>query len=243
MSLPVEPPWYATFFGSDYARFDDHPRTAQEVRFLEEVLPGDGAHVLDVGCGMGRHAIPLARKGYRVTGLDLSDVLLTRARRRKSAVRWVRADMSRIPLAGGSCDAVISMFSSLGYFEEESANYRVLSEIARVLHPGGRLVVEMVNRDFLIVHAPVQSWFAKGGLTVLEARKFDLLTGRSEVDVTVLEGGDRRVYHHSIRLYTATELATLLASVGIETLDVVGDFDAAPLTTEAPHMILVGERT
>jgi len=244
-------PWYETFFGRDYARFDEHPRTAEEIRFLRDVIPAE-ARVLDLACGMGRHSARLARAGYRVIGLDRSAELLARAPRRRVARRlgahrgcqpsWVRADVRHVPLADGSCDAVISMFTSLGYFEDESENYRVLGEIARVLRPGGRLVIETTNRDFLMRYAPPQSWFERGGLVVLEERTFDAAASRSEVDVIVLEGAERRAYHHSIRLYTAAELGMLLASLAVDTLDVFGDFDMTPLTQDTPHMILIGER-
>lgn len=239
-------PWYTTFFGHDYARFDEHPETAREVRFLDEALQrcrGSTAYVLDLACGTGRHAIPLARKGYRVIGVDLSAVMLSRARKRKSSVRWVRADMARVPLASRSCGAVISMFSSIGYLDDESDNYRVLGEISRVLRPHGIVVIETANRDFFIKHAPRQSWFTKDHLAVLEERRIDLVASRSEVDVLVIEGSERRAYHHSIRLYTATELAMLLASLDVDTIEVMGDFTGAHLTADAPHLILIGERT
>ncbi|HPU85432.1 MAG TPA: methyltransferase domain-containing protein [Candidatus Latescibacteria bacterium] len=235
-------PWYEQFFGHDYARFDRHPDTGREIAFLDQVLPEPPARVLDLACGTGRHAAPLSRGGYDVVGLDLSPVLLSRARRRPSTVRWLRADMSRIPLRNGSCDAVISLFSSIGYFDDESDNYRVLSEAARVLREGGRFVIETVNRDFFLRHAPPQSWFRQGSLTVLEERRLDPLTSRSEVDVIVLEHGKERSYHHSIRLYTAAELATLLASVGVEVLDVFGDYDGAALSFDTPRMVVVGEK-
>jgi len=235
-------PWYDTFFRDDYARFDDHPDTPEEVAFLIDVLP-DGGRILDLACGAGRHAAPLSESGYDVIGLDRSDVLLNRAKGLESSAQWVRSDVRTIPLADGSCDGVISMFSSLGYFDDEYENYHVLSEAARVLTPDGRLVIETVNVGFLIKHAPPQTWFRTGKLTVLEAREYDPVTCRSEVSVTVIDGAKRREYAHSIRLYSAAELAMLLASIGIETLDVYGDFDGSEMTVDSPHMILIGERT
>ena len=235
-------PWYEQFFGHDYARFDRHPDTGRELAFLQQVLPEPPARVLDLACGTGRHAAPLSRAGHDVIGLDLSPVLLARARRKRSTAQWLRADMSRIPLRDGSCDAVISLFSSIGYFDDESDNYRVLSEASRVLRKDGRLVIETVNRDFFIRHAPPQSWFWQGALTVLEERRLDPLTSRSEVDVVVLEGSRHRAYHHSIRLYTAAELATLLASAGVDVLDVFGDYGGATLSFDTPRMVVVGER-
>jgi ubiquinone/menaquinone biosynthesis C-methylase UbiE len=233
--------WYDSFFGNDYARFDEHPHTSEEVDFLRDVLPEKGT-LLDLACGMGRHSVPLSESGYDVIGLDRSRVLLRVANDASSSVSWVRGDTRAVPIADESVDGVVNMFSSLGYFEDESENYRVLAEAARVLRPGGRLVIETVNVAFLIQHAPPQTWFTSENLTVLESREYDPVTCRSEVDVVVIEGGETRNYSHSIRLYGAAELAMLLASVGIETLDVFGDFDGEELTVDTPHMILVGER-
>lgn len=234
--------WYDTFFGTDYLRFDHHPETRREVRFLRDVLPEDGA-VLDLACGSGRHTAPLSRAGYAVIGLDRSPTLIRKARRRRGDFRLIRGDMRAIPLPDGTVDAVTSMFSSVGYFDDEYDNYRVFAEAARVLRPGGRLVIETVNVAFLIRHAPPQTWFTTDGLAVLEEREYDPVTCRSEVGVTVVEGDAQRSYHHSIRLYGAAELAMLLASLGVETLDVFGDFDMSELTVDTPRMILVGERT
>ena len=235
-------PWYDTFFLEDYARFDDHPETAEEVAFLSDILQARGV-ILDVACGMGRHVIPLSEAGYTVVGLDRSEVMLKRAAAHSSSSSFIRGDSRNLPVADGCFDGAISMFSSVGYFEDESANYRVFSEMARVLKPGGRIVIETVNLSFLIRHAPPQTWFSQNGLHVMEERYYDPVTCRSEVDVVVVdEDGNSRTYHHSIRIYGAAELAMLLASVGVETLDVFGDFDGGNLDVDAPRMILVGER-
>jgi ubiquinone/menaquinone biosynthesis C-methylase UbiE len=235
-------PWYHTFFGRDYARFDDHPDTALEVSFLRELLPEEGCSVLDMACGAARHTAPLSRAGYRITGLDRSEALLNRARKKKGPFNLVRGDVQQVPLPDKSFDAIISIFSSIGYFEDETDNFHVFAEMSRVLKPGGRLIIDTVNRDFFIRHASRQSWFEKGGLTILEERWLDLETSRSEINVIVLEKGKRREYHHSIRLYTAAELAMLLAAVGIDTLVVFGDFGGSELSADTHRMIVVGEK-
>jgi SAM-dependent methyltransferase len=234
-------PWYDDFFREDYARFDDHPETGLEVEFLSEILKPGGA-ILDLGCGAGRHAARLSEAGYLVVGLDRSEVMLTCAVARGPGGYFIRGDSRNLPVRDSVLDGVISMFSSIGYFEDESANYRTFAEMARVLKPGGRLVIETVNLPFLIRHAPPQTWFDQGGLHVMEERWYDPVTCRSEVDVIVVDdAGATRNYHHSIRLYGAAELAMLLASVGIDTLDVFGDFERGDLDVNAPRMILVGE--
>ena len=109
-----------------------------------------GADVLDCPCGYGRHSIPLARAGFRVVGADRSPVLLEEARHRagEDGPTWVEADHRELPFADGSFDAVLNLFSSLGY-RGEDGDRQTLSEFRRVLRPGGTLVVETMHRDRL----------------------------------------------------------------------------------------------
>ena len=234
-------PWYTTFFGEDYARFDSHRHTRREVAFLADVFE-PGGRILDVACGAGRHTAPLAKRGFDVFGFDLSPTLLRRAARRAGPHRLVQGTMAAFPFADESFDGIISIFNSIGYFEDESDNFAVFEGMSNLLTPGGRIVIETTNRDFFIRHAPPQSWYEEGGLVVLEARTLDPVTSRSEVDVIVIDGAERRAYHHSIRLYTAPELAMLLAAAGIEVLEVFGGFDGYPVSHDAPQLVFVGER-
>ena len=99
-----------------------------------------GVRLLDLCCGHGRHAVPLAQLGYRVSGLDLSRPLLARAAAAAAAqgqrVGLVEADMRRLPFADGSFDAVLNLFHAFGYLEDEAQDELVLDEVARVLAPG-----------------------------------------------------------------------------------------------------------
>jgi len=238
--------WYRTFFSQDYLRFDRHEDTSDEVSFLQDraSLP-PGAKVLDLCCGYGRHAIELARRGCRVTGLDLSPTMLRRARQDASdqgvETRWVRGDMRALPLLE-AFDAAISMFTSFGYFEDEDENFNVLEEVARVLVPGGRFLIETVNRDFLARYFERQSWLRPEGMTVLEERTFDPIGGRSRVDVTVIEGAQERRYFHSVRLYTFTELQMLMQAAGLVVTDVWGDFAGGAYDWDASRMIVLAEK-
>lgn len=111
-----------------------------------------GGDVLDVPCGYGRHTIPLARAGYRVVGVDRSPVLLERARADAGPGDWpqfVQGDHRDLPLEDAAFDAVLCLFSSLGY-RGDDGDRRTLTELHRVLRPGGRLVVETMHRDRLV---------------------------------------------------------------------------------------------
>lgn len=240
------PAWYDRFFQHEYLTFDEHPESAQEVDFLLETLRlPEEALLLDLCCGYGRHAIPLAGKGLRVVGLDKSPVMLQQARMSAAplppALQFIRGDMARLPMSN-AFDAVISLFSSFGYFENDDDNFRVLREIAGVLKPGGSFFIETANREFVVRHFnPVQVYHPQGNL-LIEERAFDVVTGRSHVDVTLVQNGRETHLHHSIRLYTVPELQVLLEAVGLYADDVWGDYDGGDFTWDSPQLILHARR-
>src|SRR5437588_5494257 len=188
-----EAPWYQVFFGEDYLRIYAFPPEWTE-RQVEDIvtllaLPA-GSTILDLCCGHGRHAIPLAQQGYRVTGQDLSEVFLQRARAAAVAqhvqVRWVHGDMRTIPFEN-AFDAVVNIFTAFGYLESDDEDQRVLEQVHKALRPGGRFLLETMHRDALVRgFQPFGVMRHEGGLLVTEERHFDQLEGRAVVRVTLL---------------------------------------------------------
>ena len=135
---------FSDFYLRAYAE-DERQSDAEAQAFAAATLAGcpGGGDLLDVACGFGRHAVPLARAGFRVVGVDRSEALLEEARRRADGERGpelVRADYRELPFKDESFDAAVNLFTSLGYLGDEE-DVRVLAEIRRVLKPGGRLVL------------------------------------------------------------------------------------------------------
>ena len=238
--------WFKRFFGEEYLKFDYHKDTLVEIDFIEKALQlKPKERILDLCCGYGRHAIELARRGYRVVGYDLSPVLLRKAQEDASNVEgevvWTLGDMRQLPY--GRCfDAVISMFTSLGYFDEDVENFQVLQGLSEVLNFGGRFVIETVNRDFLVRHFSPLEWFRASDMLILEKRGFDIVSNRSNVEVVLIENGIETRLCHSIRAYGFTELDMLLASVALDTLEVFGDFQGETYTWDSRRMIVMGQR-
>jgi ubiquinone/menaquinone biosynthesis C-methylase UbiE len=198
-----------------------------------------GATVLDVPCGFGRHAIPLAEAGYAVTGVDRSPVLLAEARRRAPELTFVEADYRRLPLPDDGFDVAVNLYTSIGYLSEEE-DIDVLAEIRRVLRPGGVLVLEAMHRDGLVVGFSEHDWRAAGaGRLLLEQRTYDLVTGVAQVTQTLIDGdGTRDSRAWSVRVYSATELIAMLFAAGFEEARCYGDFDGGRLTTESRLVIV-----
>jgi SAM-dependent methyltransferase len=230
---------WETLFGEvyvrTYARLDDGAASEEEA--LQAVrLAGcaAGADVLDCPCGYGRHALPLARAGYRVVGVDSSEAMLAEAERRAggaAGLRVVRADYRQLPLPDESFDAALNLFTSLGYWGEKGDRL-ALAELRRVLRPGGALVVDTANRDRIVSGFRARDWDQfPGGEAILEERRFDPVEGVVEARHTLVEpDGRRQVYGYRLRVYTATELASLLRGAGFGEVAFHGGLDGSPLT-------------
>ena len=246
-----ETPWYRTFFGEDYLRiytFLTPERTEREVDGIVKLLGLEGGEaILDLCCGHGRHSVALAKRGYRVTGQDLSEVFLRHAREAAEAqgvtVRWVQGDMRQVPFED-EFDAVINIFTAFGYFESEEEDERVLEQVYKALKPGGLFLTEMMHREFLVRHfTPGQIDRHADGLIVLEEREFDLLTSRANVVVTMLmPDGQRREYRHSARVYSLTDLARLLTQAGQQVQAYYGGLDGRALNMDSPRLVVVARK-
>jgi len=248
MPRESERPWYEIAFGELYPLLYPHRDDASadaEVAALERLLAHAfaRARVLDVGCGTGRHAAALARRGAHVTALDLSPQLLARARRRPELAsgRLIRADMRRLPLRGGF-DLAVNLFTSFGYFPTEEENAGVLAELARMLRPGGHLVLDHANRAALESQLVPADTRRAPGLVIHQTRR--LVGSRVQKQVSVeRDDGRRERYTEDVRLYRPAELAALLAAAGFADVHCYGGFAGQPLTPVAPRMILVARRT
>lgn len=208
----------------------------------------DGGALLDVACGFGRHAIPLAQDGFRVTGVDRSTPLLEEARQRAAVVadadapELVQADYRELPFADASFDAAINLYTSLGYLGDEE-DRTVLAEIARVLRPGGRLVIETMHRDLLVRVFQERGWQLLGeGRLLLEQRAFDPVSGVAQETQTLIgSDGHRESRTFATRVYSATELVSMLREVGFEKAIAYGDLSGAPFDT-GTRLVLVARR-
>jgi SAM-dependent methyltransferase len=238
------------FFGDFYLRAfagdeRDVQAEAQALAATRLANTPERGDVLDAPCGFGRHAIPLARAGFRVTGADRSRVLLDEARRRTQGERWpkwVHADYRELPLPDASFDLVVNLFSSLGYLGDQE-DTRALAELRRVLRPDGRLVLETMHRDLLVRVFNEQDWKLLGeGRLLLEQRTFDPAAGVVQMTQTHIPAeGARESRTMSLRLYTATELLAMLERAGFGEARCHGGFDGSPFGSDT-RLVIVARR-
>ena len=203
------------------------------------------AVILDAGCGNGRHALPLARAGYRVVALDRAGVLLDAARRAARGARWplfVRGSYASLPFGRGVFDAVLCLGTALGYLGDEGDRI-ALREFRRALVPGGRLVIETLHRGELGAHLGEheERVLPRGGTLRFE-RRFDRAHGVMRETQRLEDGrGSDSPATYDLRVYGAGELQGMLEDAGFTVIarhaSLAGEGDPSPVTP----LVLVAE--
>ncbi len=243
----TDPCWYRQHFNEDYrtlyAARNDEEAEAQAAFAAERLDISPRDTLLDLCCGHGRHLEAFARRNIKATGVDLSLPLLETALSRKAGP-LIRADMRKLPFADGGFTVLVNFFTSLGYFESEEENLAAIEEMARVLQPGGRFLIDLINP--LDAASPVpRSLREEGRFEIREERWFDDETLRVKKRIELLDtgSGERRDYRESVRIYGEDELLSILAPRGLKVDELRGDFTGAPFQAGSPRMILLGVRS
>lgn len=251
MSISETIKWYERSFGEDYLLVYKHRNQLEADRFVQNVIGwlklAQGSRILDLCCGAGRHALALADAGYRVTGVDLSPVLLRKAKESDSdgCVRWVRADMLALPEDGTftECfDAVVNLFTSFGYFETETEHLNVLKQIRRALKPGGRFVMDVLNAGYTQDHLVPFSRREENGVMISESRSIQ--NGFVIKEIVIEERGSRpRSYTERVKLYSPEAIKSMMEGAGLRVNAMRGSYDGdAYDQLSSPRMIMTGYR-
>lgn len=233
--------WYQQWFGEEYlelyAHRDQGEADAHVSAVARQVGGLGGLRVLDLACGTGRHTEGLRREGAIAFGVDLSRTLLARSRVRRHVAA---GDMRRLPFADGSFDLVLNFFTSFGYFERERENFSVLEEIVRVLAPGGRLMMDLMNRTTAVAGLKPTERTALGDREVAIERWFDPAAGRINKRITLSK---RESFLESVRAYSRDEVAIGMRWAGLEVVRELGNFDGSRFDeATSPRLILLAEK-
>jgi len=184
-------------------------------------------------------AAALRRRGFHALGIDLSILLLAHEPR----VPAVAGDMCCLPFPDTTFGWVLNFFTSFGYFERERQNFRVLEEIVRVLRPGGRFLIDFLNRDRVLAELKPREQQEVAGRQVEIERWFDAATQRINKRIRLaVTGRARRTYLESVRAYTREEVTIGLRWAGLEVDSLFGNFHGDPFDRDSERLILVGHR-
>jgi SAM-dependent methyltransferase len=244
-------PWFVDLFDEDYLRtlpFLTPQATQAEAEFVLNAMNlAPGAQVLDLGCGYGRHAMELAARGFHIVGLDLSTPLLVRggeeAHRRGLTINFVRGDMRELDFEN-QFDGVYCLFSTFGYFDDET-NKKTLQNVARALKPNGKVLVEILNRDYVIADLPTRVWWEGDGCVVLEEVELNYFSSRIQVNRSVVFDDGRQLEQEiSVRAYSLHEVGKLMHAAGFRVLEVSGGYQMKGrfFGNQSRHIIVLAER-
>jgi SAM-dependent methyltransferase len=235
--------WYEGWFGSDaYDLVYDHRDESDAERLVDlvehEIDPAPNGHVVDVGCGRGRHARIFARRGYRVTGVDLSGQAIDEARTRTRSgldATFVQGDM-RDPVCQDCANGVVNLFTTFGYFADDAENERALSAMTTALRTGGWFLQDFLNAPQVIDTLRPRDMHTVDGVTIEQRRWIE--EGRINKRITIDTDGETETYRESVRLFTLDDFRAMYERVGLDLVTTYGDYEGSSHTEDSPRLIL-----
>lgn len=252
--------WYEELF-ENYAETYENEVFAQgtlgECDFIEKELNYNKAlNILDVGCGTGRHAIELSKRGYTVTGIDLSESLLKKAREKAEKqhleIEFLRQDARNLPFEDRFDAAIMLCEGAFPLMETDEMNYEILKNVSKTLKAKAKLIFTTLNGLFPLCHS-INDFHetgtdAKEGNAVYHSTHFDFLTFR-DYNITKVEddSGNIKELQCNERYYIPPEISRLLENLGFTKIDFFGAKLGAfsredALTTEDFEMLVIAER-
>jgi SAM-dependent methyltransferase len=238
------PLWAETFpFMFPESSFVDAAASVPKIVALSRVA---GGSVLDLACGPGRYAIPLAQAGYAVTGVDSTRFLLDRARERAeragTKVEWVEHDM-RTFLRPAAFDLAINVYTSFGYFEDPAENRRVLDNILASLKPGGVFVFDHLGKQLLAARlVPTRSDALPDGRIRFARQTVTKDWTHIEAEWVLVEGDRASTFRLRHWLYSGQEIRELLTAAGFVDISLSGSFDGIPYDPQASRLVAVARK-
>ncbi|SEP63205.1 Methyltransferase domain-containing protein [Lentzea xinjiangensis] len=233
--------WYTSFFtdlANSFWRGAVHPsQTSAEVDFVTGL--GAGPRVLDAPCGSGRHSIELVRRGYAVTGLDISAEAIAHARELAPSLGWRQGDFSSLGSFGFAADLALCMGNSFGYLDH-TGSLRFLADLAAVAPV---LVIDYgCAAESLLPSLPGEIRMSAGGVDMVAVNSYDVASGRLLIDFTFTDGERTQRSVCVQHVYTAGELSRMLLGAGFASVELFGDTDGSAFRVGSHRLLAVARR-
>jgi 2-polyprenyl-3-methyl-5-hydroxy-6-metoxy-1,4-benzoquinol methylase len=250
--------WYEELFENYGVKYDNERftnGTIGECDFIEkEINHNKKIRILDIGCGTGRHSIELAKRGYDITGVDLSESQLKRAKEKaleqKIDIIFQKHDARYLPFNNEFDLAIMLCEGSFPLMETDEMNFEILKNAAKALRSNGKLIFTTMNGLFPLFHS-VKEFHSEGykeGNAIFNSNSFDLMTFRDHNIIAFEDdNGNKKELNCNERYYVPSEITWLLKTLKFNTIDIygakLGAFSRADkLTTEDFEMLVIAEK-
>jgi len=247
----LQPEWFETFFQGVAVEFWNRAITPAftltEVDFLERALaPPPGASLLDIPCGSGRHSVELARRGYRMTGIDLSADFLSVARSRAAEAQVEmdlrHGDMRHPSLDSDAFEGAFCFGNSFPYLDRTAA-VTFLRALHSALRPAGRLVIDTgCDAESILPTLLPQRWHRFDDIIVMSKASYIAAASRIDIDDTFIQGGRIETRPSSSYVFTVAELTRMLFDSGFEVAALEGGFAGERFELGSPRLVLTAQR-
>lgn len=233
-------------FQEDMFEEENMEKAPEEIEKIEKLLEIEPPQkVLDLCCGIGRHSIPLAERGYEVTGVDITEQYIKKARSRAKNnlnVEFIQDDMKKYR-EREKFDIAVNLCTSFGYFEDREDDKKVLKNLYKSLKPEGKLLIEMAGKETIASEFKEKEWWEGEieGEKLIKLEERELKKDWSWIEerwIVVREDGNKKEFELSHRLYSAFELKKLLEEVGFQETEAYGNFEGDPYDEKADRLVI-----
>jgi len=244
--------WWKTTFGREYfslwnpSSLSSQTWTRKEIKLIIDLRLKNGAKVLDIPCGQGRHSVELAKKGFQVTGVDYSSTALQIAkkwaRQNKVSPIFIKQDMRFLKL-NERFDAIIMLGNSFGYFSDAN-NEKIIKNISAALEPKGFFIIHLLNPIKAIKQFGKKNVFkVSGGHVNIKDISFDPLNFVRESQWTIVRNNKKKILNVKLRFYTFSEIRSLFSCYKLSIVNIYGSLDKKPYSSKSSAMIVIAKKT
>jgi 2-polyprenyl-3-methyl-5-hydroxy-6-metoxy-1,4-benzoquinol methylase len=202
--------------------------------------------ILDLCCGFGRISAELARRGFSVTGVDITESYLRTAKEEADyenlKIEYIKADV-RDFIRPAFFDAIVNLYISFGYFANPEEDRLLLSNAYQSLKPGGIFVMETLGKEIAVRDFVEADWFERAGYTVMT--EYEILDSWTLLkNRWILKKDDEVEIEKTFtqRLYAASELRSMLFAAGFTGIEIFGNWDGSPYDIRAAKLIITAKK-
>jgi len=238
--------WYHEWFNEEeYLLLYQH-RDEEEANLLINLIEKEinlklKSKVLDLCCGNGRHSILLSKRGYSVTGVDLSDNLLNIARKNAEInnldIKFIQSDMKEINF-NNEFDLTLNLFTSFGYFSTDEENENVIKNIYRALKNKSYLVIDFLNKEYLLKNIEPETVSNINNSTIIQKRK--IVNNKVIKEIIIEKNNNKKYFREEVILYSLNDFEIFFKRNNIILKKVFGDYYGSEFNSHSPRLILFG---